>query len=193
MGPVVHTSVGIVRALRARDPQAAAHLLMAQDWPDGLRNTHFRLLSLVPASGATITDMSTVLYMTKQAVGQFVAQLQDSGHLEVRIDARDRRRRLVVRTPLGDEVVERVNAIIAALAYGFNRGIITDLLRELCREAELVVAVSDWSRDRLRATCPDSADKIVRVYNGIDVTFNWRLPGGGYELSRVVLHDDVEP
>ena len=43
-----------------------------------------------------------------------------------------------------------------------------DLLRELCREAEFVVAVSDWSRDRLRAICPDSADKIVRVYNGID-------------------------
>jgi len=43
-----------------------------------------------------------------------------------------------------------------------------ELLREICREAEFVVAVSDWSRDRLRATCPDSADKIVRVYNGID-------------------------
>lgn len=43
-----------------------------------------------------------------------------------------------------------------------------ELLRELCREAEFVVAVSDWSRERLRATCPDSADKIVRVYNGVD-------------------------
>jgi glycosyltransferase involved in cell wall biosynthesis len=43
-----------------------------------------------------------------------------------------------------------------------------ELLRELAREAEFVVSVSDWSRDRLRATCPDSADKIVRVYNGID-------------------------
>jgi glycosyltransferase involved in cell wall biosynthesis len=43
-----------------------------------------------------------------------------------------------------------------------------ELLREICREAEFVVAVSDWSRDRLRATCPESADKIVRVYNGID-------------------------
>jgi glycosyltransferase involved in cell wall biosynthesis len=43
-----------------------------------------------------------------------------------------------------------------------------DLLREICREAEFVVAVSDWSRDKLRATCPESADKILRVYNGID-------------------------
>jgi glycosyltransferase involved in cell wall biosynthesis len=43
-----------------------------------------------------------------------------------------------------------------------------ELLREICREAEFVVAVSDWSRERLRASCPESADKIVRVYNGID-------------------------
>lgn len=42
-----------------------------------------------------------------------------------------------------------------------------DLLRELCREAEFVVAVSDFSRDLLRKTCPDSANKIERVYNGI--------------------------
>ncbi len=42
-----------------------------------------------------------------------------------------------------------------------------DLLRELCREAEFVVGVSDYSCDLLRKTCPDSADKISRVYNGI--------------------------
>ncbi len=42
-----------------------------------------------------------------------------------------------------------------------------DLLRELCREAEFIVGVSDFSRDLLRRTCPDSAEKITRVYNGI--------------------------
>jgi len=42
-----------------------------------------------------------------------------------------------------------------------------ELLREMCAEAEFVVAVSDWSRDLLAKTCPDSEDKIVRIYNGI--------------------------
>ena len=42
-----------------------------------------------------------------------------------------------------------------------------DLLREMCAEAEFTVAVSDHSRDLLRSTCPDSAGKIDRVYNGI--------------------------
>lgn len=44
-----------------------------------------------------------------------------------------------------------------------------DLLRELCRDAEFVVAVSDFSRDLLAATCPDAAGKIVRIYNGLDL------------------------
>ncbi|MEZ5300765.1 MAG: glycosyltransferase family 4 protein [Verrucomicrobiales bacterium] len=43
-----------------------------------------------------------------------------------------------------------------------------DLLRELCREAEFVVAVSDFSRGLLADRCPDSAEKITRIYNGLD-------------------------
>ena len=42
------------------------------------------------------------------------------------------------------------------------------LLRELCGEAEFVVAVSNWSRDLLRETCPASAERIIRIYNGIE-------------------------
>ena len=44
-----------------------------------------------------------------------------------------------------------------------------DLLRELCRDAEFVVAVSDFSRDLLASTCPDAAHKIARIYNGLDL------------------------
>lgn len=42
-----------------------------------------------------------------------------------------------------------------------------NLLREMCREAQFVVAVSDWSRDLLARTCPDSDAKITRIYNGV--------------------------
>jgi glycosyltransferase involved in cell wall biosynthesis len=44
-----------------------------------------------------------------------------------------------------------------------------DLLREMAREAEFVIAVSDFSQDLLQKTCPDSAEKIHRVYNGLDI------------------------
>lgn len=42
-----------------------------------------------------------------------------------------------------------------------------ELLRELAREAEFVIAVSDFSRNDLRQRCPDSAEKIHRIYNGL--------------------------
>lgn len=44
-----------------------------------------------------------------------------------------------------------------------------DLLRELCAGAEFVAAETDYSRDLLRKRCPESATKIHRVYNGMDL------------------------
>jgi glycosyltransferase involved in cell wall biosynthesis len=46
-----------------------------------------------------------------------------------------------------------------------------DLLREICAAAEFVAAETDYSRDLLRQRCPESAAKIYRVYNGIDLEF----------------------
>ena len=53
-----------------------------------------------------------------------------------------------------------------------------DLLREICAAAEFVAAETDYSRDLLRQRCPDSAAKIHRVYNGIDLE---RFPAPRYE------------
>src|SRR6266545_249898 len=55
-----------------------------------------------------------------------------------------------------------------------------DLLREICAAAEFVAAETDYSRDLLRQRCPDSAAKIQRVYNGMDLT---RFPAPNYEAS----------
>ena len=56
-----------------------------------------------------------------------------------------------------------------------------DLLREICAAAEFVAAETDYSRDLLRQRCPNSAAKIYRVYNGMDLT---RFPAPHYEISR---------
>ena len=55
-----------------------------------------------------------------------------------------------------------------------------DLLREICAAAEFVAAETDYSRDLLRQRCPDSAGKIHRVYNGMDLT---RFPAPGEEAA----------
>jgi glycosyltransferase involved in cell wall biosynthesis len=55
-----------------------------------------------------------------------------------------------------------------------------DLLREIFAAAEFVAAETDYSRDLLRQRCPDSAAKIHRVYNGMDLT---RFPAQNDEAS----------
>src|SRR5437763_5181647 len=44
-----------------------------------------------------------------------------------------------------------------------------ELLREIFAAAEFVAAETDYSRELLCRRCPDSAAKIHRVYNGIDL------------------------
>ena len=57
-----------------------------------------------------------------------------------------------------------------------------DLLREICAAAEFVAAETDYSCNLLRGRCPDSAAKIHRVYNGIDLE---RFPAPRDETARV--------
>lgn len=45
-----------------------------------------------------------------------------------------------------------------------------ELLRDICREAEFVAAETDYSTRLLAWRCPESASKIFRVYNGIDLS-----------------------
>src|SRR5205085_12107777 len=56
-----------------------------------------------------------------------------------------------------------------------------DLLREICAAAEFIAAETGYSRDLLRQRCPDSAAKIHRVYNGMDLT---RFPAPDDETAH---------
>jgi glycosyltransferase involved in cell wall biosynthesis len=44
-----------------------------------------------------------------------------------------------------------------------------DLLREICAAAEFVAVETEYSRGLMRERCPDSAEKIHRVYNGMNL------------------------
>jgi DNA-binding MarR family transcriptional regulator len=92
----------------------------AEDW-DGLRQSHFRLLSYVPRDGMSVTELAAAMRMSKQACGQFVTQLEATGHLAVRADVTDRRVRLVVRTPLGDRALKAANARIRRIERAWAR------------------------------------------------------------------------
>lgn len=60
-----------------------------------------------------------------------------------------------------------------------------DLLREICAAAEFVAAETDYSRQLLCQRCPDSAAKIHRIYNGIDLE---RFPAPALATMNHVPH-----
>jgi DNA-binding MarR family transcriptional regulator len=97
----------------------------AEDW-DGLRQSHFRIIANVPREGISVTELAQALRMSKQACGQFVTQLQTTGHLAIRADATDRRVRLVIRTPLGDRAHKAANARIRRIERAWARRVGAD-------------------------------------------------------------------
>jgi DNA-binding MarR family transcriptional regulator len=77
-----------------------------------LRISHVRVVSGVPHSdsgdGISVTELAAEIGMTKQGCGQFVTQLEASGHLVTSPDPADRRVRVVRRTRKGERFLERV-------------------------------------------------------------------------------------
>ena len=86
----------------------------AEDWK-GLRQSHFRVISSVPPEGISITELGDRVGMTKQGCGQFVTALTEAGYLHVGRRSSDRRTRIVYRTALGGQTVQRVQARIIQL------------------------------------------------------------------------------
>lgn len=62
-----------------------------------------------------------------------------------------------------------------------------DLLREICREAVFVANETEWSTNEVRQLCPDSASKMLRVFNGMDLAnFAGAEPGASNSKPRIV-------
>src|SRR5438132_2838776 len=62
-----------------------------------------------------------------------------------------------------------------------------DLLREICADAEFVATETDYSRELLCQRCPDSAAKIYRINNGIDLEpFPDLLPTKANAAPRII-------
>lgn len=68
-----------------------------------------------------------------------------------------------------------------------------DLLREMIEEAEFTIAVSDFSRELLVKVAPNRADKIIRIYNGIELDdFTPALPESTGPLRIVSIGRLIE-
>ncbi len=62
-----------------------------------------------------------------------------------------------------------------------------ELLAEICEEAEFVANETAWSTGELRRICPRSADKMFRVFNGMDLSnFEQASAGASNPVPRIV-------
>ncbi len=96
-----------------------------------LTPSYFRLLSLIPADGARISDLATPAAMTKQALGQFIDVLLLHGYVEQNTSDTDRRVRIVRRTSKGDAVADQANKLYEQLDQQWEPVLGTDGLRTL--------------------------------------------------------------
>jgi DNA-binding MarR family transcriptional regulator len=80
-----------------------------------LRGSHRRILQMIPPEGIRITDLAATADMTKQALGEFVDRLEQSGYVVSRRPETDGRVRMVSRTPLGDAAADAAQRTIASV------------------------------------------------------------------------------
>jgi DNA-binding MarR family transcriptional regulator len=104
-----------VRHLRRDMTELAVAGGVAELYTPTLRPSHLRLLSLIPAEGARITDLTYVADMTKQGIGQFMDHLEENGYVRSSRDPLDRRARVVRRTERGDQAVRDTNVLFEQL------------------------------------------------------------------------------
>lgn len=109
----------------------------------GFRASHGRLLPLLDAGTARLTELSQRLGVSKQAAGQLVEELESEGLLQREADPADRRARRVRLTPRGKRIVADVRelhasfdaALDARLGAGDRAAVVAAML-ELSRWAE---------------------------------------------------------
>jgi len=80
-----------------------------------------RILDVIPATGCRVVDLSGELRVSKQGLGQIVAQLATDGYLELSVDPADRRAKVVRRTAEGDRVIIEMRKLLNRVEQDWRR------------------------------------------------------------------------
>ncbi|SRR6266700_7548928 len=102
-----------------------------------LRGSHRRILQMIPPQGVRITDLARIAGMTKQALGEFVDWLEQSGFVRSRRDPADGRVRLVTRTDRGDAAAEAARLAIEAVERDWRKEVgaqAFDIMKQALRQ-----------------------------------------------------------
>lgn len=82
-----------------------------------LRGSHGRLLSLIPEQGIRPSEIATDAWITKQAVGVRLREMEELGWVRIEPDPTDGRAVLVKRTATGSRIRRAAREAIAELEH----------------------------------------------------------------------------
>jgi DNA-binding MarR family transcriptional regulator len=113
-GFAVDGDAGLVQMLEMAQREVARSFAEVEEPPMPLRGSQFRVLAMVPRGGGRrLTELAVIAGMTKQAMGEFVADLAEAGLVTLSPDPADRRAKLVSLTSTGREAADAARDILA--------------------------------------------------------------------------------
>jgi DNA-binding MarR family transcriptional regulator len=110
-----------------------------------VRPRHFTVFSHVDLDGTRPTDLARRAGMTRQSMGELVAELVGGGYLEQQPDPTDRRSKIVLLTPKGLRHVRDARGIIQEMDDAWEHRLGSERMREL-----------RWMLEELTATAADA-------------------------------------
>jgi DNA-binding MarR family transcriptional regulator len=113
--------------------------------PSGLRSTQRSLLTHIARAGApTMGDLAADLVLDRSALAHNLKPLERDGLVEIQVDPRDKRSRLVTLTPLGEAKLVESMALWAEAQGRFEAAFGTEEASAL-RAALALIASSDFT------------------------------------------------
>ena len=109
--------IGELLRVPAQAVQRSIHRAFTEGGHAGLRPAHMSILQYVdhPPGGTRITDLAERAMMTKQSMGQLVADMEERGLVELTTDPHDGRAKIVRLTERGWEMHEAAGEIAKGL------------------------------------------------------------------------------
>jgi len=114
---------------------------LAEQGFEDVREGHGCVFGFIDAeNGSRLTELAESSGLTKQAVGEAVAQLEELGYLERVPDPKDRRAKIIQLTPRGFEAVVTGRRLFAEIEREWAKQLGEELLAGLREAAEAIAA-----------------------------------------------------
>lgn len=137
--------IGELLRVPAQAVQQYCHRAFSEAGYTGLRPAHMSILQHVdhPPGGTRITELADRAQMTKQSMGQLVADMEKNGLVERVSDPEDRRAKVVRLTQRGWEMHEAAGEIVKGLEVEWEQRFGAENLVQLRRLLKKLIASID--------------------------------------------------